>query len=118
MNDTKNPAAGIYFNSADSPVFLEGEHIGGHDYVYLKGDFRIPGHFVRITDPVEDSEAPETYRRAYAQMAEAERPSAPQDVPSEPAEDAEEPKPRPKPTKTSRTRKGGSDTSSSDAASQ
>lgn len=61
---------GIYYNTADMPVFLEDRHIGGHDYVYLEGYLRIPGHFVEIQDPQNDPDAPESFRIAYARMLE------------------------------------------------
>lgn len=62
---------GIYYNSADAPVFLEGRQIGGHDYVYLEGHLRVPGHFVAVPDPKDDPDAPETFRVAYGRMMEA-----------------------------------------------
>lgn len=62
---------GIYYNSADMPVFLEGHQVGGHDYVYVEGHLRIPGHFVEVADPRDDPDAPETFRIAYRRMMEA-----------------------------------------------
>lgn len=129
MNNDKRPhVEGIYFNSADSPIFLEGRHIGGHDYVYLEGYFRVPGNLVLVKDPKDDPNAPETFRVAYERMMEkGRREKRPTRINSQrdksnvipvSEEEEKEEDPKPKTTKTNRTRKGGSDTTSSDEASQ
>ena len=129
MSDQNSRAGGIYFNSADSPVFLDGITIGGHEYVYLEGQIRVPGHFVPVKDPKDNPDAPETFRAAYGRMmekaAKERRPTRQNSarekaniVPMEEKESAPEPSPKPKPTKNSRTRKGGSDTPSGDEASK
>lgn len=126
MNNDKRPhVEGIYFNSADSPIFLEGRHIGGHDYVYLEGYFRVPGNLVLVQDPKDDPNAPETFHVAYERMMEkGRREKRPTRINSQrdksnviPVDDKEEDT-KPKPTKPARSRKGGSDTTSSDEASQ
>lgn len=128
MND-RGRVEGIYFNTADNPVILEGRSIGGHDYVYLEGYFRIPGYFVEIRDPKSDPDAPETFRVAYARMMEKGRRekkptrlNSPKDrsnvIPVEEKEETEkEVQPDPKP-KSARARRGKSDSTSSDEASQ
>lgn len=132
MSDTKGHVEGIYFNSSDTPVFLEGQSIGGHDYVYLEGYLRVPGYFVKVNDPEDDPDAPETFKVAYARMMEKgqdEKKPTRLNSPNrrsnvipveEKEEESEEPtkETKPKSTKTSRTRKGGSDTTSGDKASQ
>ena len=132
MSDTKGHVEGIYFNSSDTPVFLEGQSIGGHDYVYLEGYLRVPGYFVKVNDPEDDPDAPETFKVAYARMMEKgqdEKKPTRLNSPNRrsnviPVEEKEEEteestkETKPKPTKTSRTRKGGSDTTSGDKASQ
>ena len=132
MSDTKGHVEGIYFNSSDTPVFLEGQSIGGHDYVYLEGYLRVPGYFVKVNDPEDDPDAPETFKVAYARMMEKgqdEKKPTRLNSPNrrsnvipvvEKEEESEEStkETKPKPTKTSRTRKGGSDTTSGDKASQ
>lgn len=132
MSDTKGHVEGIYFNSSDTPVFLEGQSIGGHDYVYLEGYLRVPGYFVKVNDPKDDPDAPETFKVAYARMMEkgqGEKKPTRLNSPNRrsnviPVEEKEEEseestkETKPKPTKTSRTRKGGSDTTSGDKASQ
>lgn len=133
MSDTKGHVEGIYFNSSDTPVFLEGQSIGGHDYVYLEGYLRVPGYFVKVNDPEDDPDAPETFRVAYARMMEKgqgekkptrlnspNRRSNVIPVEEEKEEESEEStkETKPKSTKTSRARKGGSDTTSGDKASQ
>lgn len=124
-NDKRSHVEGIYFNSADSPIFLEGKQIGGHDYVYLEGYFRVPGNLVIVQDPKDDPDAPETFRIAYERMMEKgrreKRPTrvnSPKDKANVIPVDDKDEDPKPKPTKPSRTRKGGSDTPSSDEASQ
>ena len=123
--DKRSHVEGIYFNSADSPIFLEGKQIGGHDYVYLEGYFRVPGNLVLVQDPKDDPDAPETFRIAYERMMEKGRQerrptrvNSPKDKANVIPVDDKEEDPKPKPTKPSRTRKGGSDTSSNDEASQ
>ena len=132
MSDTKGHVEGIYFNSSDTPVFLEGQSIGGHDYVYLEGYLRVPGYFVKVNDPEDDPDAPETFKVAYARMMEKgqdEKKPTRLNSPNRrsnviPVEEKEEEseestkETKPKPPKTSRTRKGGSDTTSGDKASQ
>ena len=126
-NDKRSHVEGIYFNSADSPIFLEGKHIGGHDYVYLEGYFRVPGNLVLVKDPKDDPNAPETFHVAYERMMEKgrreKRPTrinSRQDksnvIPVSEEEGKEDPKP--KPAKSARARKGVRDTTSNDEASQ
>ena len=59
---------GIYYNSSPSPVFMDGKLVGGHEYVFIDGYVRIPGHLVRMEDPRDDDNAPESLRRAFAAM--------------------------------------------------
>lgn len=59
---------GIYYNTSATPVFLEGMAIGGHEYVFIEGYLRVPGHFIEVTDPKDDPDAPETFRVAYERM--------------------------------------------------
>ena len=128
---------GIYYNSADMPVFLEDRHVGGHDYVYLEGFLRIPGHFVEVKDPAEDPNAPESFRIAYEQMLEKGRAEKrethknttsrkhnvipmDQEVPDagpepEPEDEAED---EPKPARKRTARKGSRESTTKDDSSQ
>lgn len=128
MSNTKTHAHGIYFNTSPDPVFLEGLTVGGHDYVYVEGFLRLPGHFLLIKDPKEDPTAPETFRIAYQKMME-KGDAAKQETHANSnrrvnvIDVAEESKPAPEPKKeepkpkSARTRKGKSDsTSSTDGA--
>lgn len=130
MKSNGKRVEGIYFNSADTPAFLEGRAIGGHDYVYLEGFLRIPGHFVRVEDPKDNPDAPETFRVAYGKLMEKGQ-SAKQEthqaapgrranvVTNEEPEEEEEAEQKPAPKKPSRSaRKGKSETTSADESSQ
>lgn len=130
MSDQKTRVEGIYYNSADTPVFLEGKSIGGHDYVFLEGYLRIPGHFVHVEDPYEDPDAPETFRVAYSKLMEKGKSQKTQThssssnqrsnvIPAtevETEKDEEEIKPATKPVRASR--RGKRETASDDKASQ
>lgn len=115
---------GLHFNSAPHPVFLEGRQVGGHEYVWIDGFIRVPGHFILINDPSEREDAPESFRKAYAEMVAAGKAQS-KDVHEnsttekaniiiEPEVQEEAPKEEEKP-KTKRSRKSKRDTTSDEA---
>ena len=61
---------GVYFNTSPDPVFLESTLVGGHEFVYIDGYVRLPGNFIKIDDPQDDPNAPESFQIAYAKLTE------------------------------------------------
>lgn len=121
--------SGIYYNSSAEPVFLEGRLIGGHEYVFVEGFLRLPGHFVAVQDPQDDPNAPETFRQAYSAMQEkaaqsekethqATNNSRSNVVPLEDEKDAEEAPSTPQRASRASSRKGKRETSSDGAGDQ